>query len=199
MRIYALLLLFIFFLVEYFFIGSLSFFDGRGIYLFEFLFVVVIYRVFRQPIPWFNFKLKEWARLGLIFTLIGFVLAILTKVFSWPVAFDLNRAETIIMLVLVGPILEEFLYRYALKEAFQKVCSHEKLSLIVTSIVFSFGHFYSYFSLTDDYKSFVLFQTVYTFLLAITLSLDLSEKKNFLRVVAMHVFFNAGFLIGLWF
>ncbi|MFZ4712646.1 MAG: type II CAAX prenyl endopeptidase Rce1 family protein [Bacteriovoracaceae bacterium] len=196
MKIISFLLLVLFFSLEYYFVESLNFFEGRGLYLFEVFFILSSFIFFKNQFQFKSIRLKEWAIIGFTSTLMGLIMAIACKAFGILIPFDLKRPEGIVMLLFLGPILEEFLYRFSLWNFFKIYLKQDFLLVLVIAVVFSFGHFYPYFSAPGIYYQFIIFQTIYTFFLSLVIGQDWVLNRNFLRLVLIHIFFNMGFFLG---
>ncbi len=121
--------------------------------------------------------------LGLSFSLLyNAILGNLNSIFSFPNSFDgsINLISTIISTVLLGPILEEYLFRGIVYNRLQKYYSVMK-SLLLTGIIFAFSH-------TDIFG--ILYAFIFNFIL-----IFVYEKYNLKASIMVHVSANMASII----
>ena len=191
MKIFAALYVFAYFLIRYVLLERITG-SEIAIYAFEVFFVVVGLFVFKFTKP-------KWVRInpiGLLITLVcgGFVFCF-TQLNSWIVPLDFQSIQTVVLLLIVAPILEEFIYRYALWNAIERV-GNVRISFALTSVLFSLSHFYAYFFVPEEYKGFVTFQAIYTLGLALTCGYQRMKKNSVFPAIVLHFLFNLGFYIA---
>ncbi|MBT7611525.1 MAG: CPBP family intramembrane metalloprotease [Bacteriovoracaceae bacterium] len=189
------------FLIIAYIIPSFSFdflfdFWGQGLipYYFEFIFVVTSIYIFKEKLQFYSKdkKPKHFLR----YLLAGLITIIFCKLFSTQLPYDLSSATVKVFLVLIGPLLEEFIFRFAIWNAIEKFTTCKKAPLHITSILFSIAHFKGILLITPPYMTFITFQALYTLLLGYTLGMRYEKKKNIMEIVVLHVLFNLGFLLG---
>ena len=208
------------FLAGYFVLAVLlpSWIDQLGsyaMYIAEALFVVWVLYVFREN---YSGRYRMWTApdrfvwLGLCLGFgSGFGIHFLAQKLDLGVPFDFSCHETWVLLLLVGPLLEEALFRQALwflLEVFVKKktpstqveVTQSNLNwplIFISAALFSGAHFYSFFFVPAGFSTFVLFQTAYTFLLGVGLSVAFSRTRAFWVPWALHTTFNLGFALAI--
>ncbi|MFA6236499.1 MAG: CPBP family intramembrane glutamic endopeptidase [Bacteriovorax sp.] len=165
-------------------------------YLLELLFIFIVHYVFKDNIRlWKNFDKSDWG-MSLVALLAGLLVCKLTPSLGLIIPFDFSSIETLLFLLIVAPVLEEFLFRMALWETLKTFWDNGWFLIAATSSLFSLGHFSAYWFVPDEFKNFVLYQSVYVIFLAILLGRQ-RLKTNSLNVpVMMHFGFNLGFYLG---
>lgn len=165
-------------------------------YALEAGFVLVAYGVFRKRIKlWKKISIQEF--LGIAGALVGgFAIYHAAAWISVPIPFDLSAKETIFLLLVVAPLLEEAIFRLALWEALAELVPNPWFITSVTTLLFSFGHFSAYFYVPEEYKNFLLYQTGYVIFLGIAASIARIRSNTFLAPMLVHFGFNLGFLLG---
>lgn len=110
--------------------------------------------------------------------------------------FDLGSPLTLLMLLLIGPVLEEFLFRGAIWRLLQGLRSPTKVAWLTTSVLFSLSHFMAWFRVPEEWHPFILYQTAYTLMLGLYCG-SLREKTGSLAApTVVHLVFNLGFYLG---
>jgi membrane protease YdiL (CAAX protease family) len=168
-------------------------------YLFEVIFVSLVYWFYRtkKNIKLFAFENKLQSVNRLIPWLpIGYIVYRLAVKAQIVIPFEFNTATNILLLLVVAPILEEFIFRLALWEAMDEISSNKELQIWVSSILFSVGHLISMFILPPEYRQFILYQAVYVVILGIGSSKMRQESKGIIGSILVHFLFNLGFYLG---
>lgn len=164
--------------------------------IFEFLFVGGAYFVFREKIIlWVKPRSED---------LISYLSLVIFGIFiyraaDWihvPSPFDLSGSKTVMLLLVLAPILEELIFRMALWESSVAVFNRPKVTIIVTSVLFALGHFLSYWAVPPEYKTFILYQTVFTFLLSLVIGMHKLKRVAVSSAIFMHFSFNFGFYVS---
>lgn len=123
-----------------------------------------------------------------IFKLAGFL--------GLPIPFDLKNTTNLILLLLVGPILEELLFRSALWRLLNSLIKSGPTLLGSTSLLFSFSHFLAWFRVPAELQPFIMFQTGYTLLLGIYCGIRRRQTSGLVAPMICHFGFNLGFYLG---
>ena len=145
-------LVFIAFRLSPFFWNNIS---AIGSYLIEVLFVAFIYTLYKPKIKFQSEKLLKY---GVVFLILGASSFLGAKTFNILVPFDFNRPRDIFSLLIIAPILEEFLFRFAYWEPFNRLFKSKTLTLIINSLLFSLSHFVAYFYVPESFHDFVFYQ-----------------------------------------
>ncbi len=195
-KIIPLVLLFTYLIVRFLLIGKLDALLPYGSYLFELFFVAVTIRLYWQDFR-IKFKPNKTFLIELLLALIaGFIVY---KMAGWAkiaIPFNLSDHTTIILLLFVGPILEELLFREALWNLLEKVFCCSVTTLILSSLLFSFGHFFAYFSTPEYVHNFIYYQSLYTLLIALWWGYRKMRTKEITTPIIMHAVFNFGFYLA---
>ena len=109
------------------------------------------------------------------------------------IPFDFKSYETIIFLCLVAPILEELVFRFMIIEGLNTKIKNIYLLTTLSALIFSLVHLQAYTVVNPIYKSFVIYQATYTFLLGLWWAFAYLKSRNLYHVMAMHMLFNFGF------
>ncbi len=164
-------------------------------YVFEFALIVFSFFVFRREVK-NNFRLS-FNKYLLISILCFFAFGYITFQVMSPLglSFPMNFRDPEIMLIafLIAPVLEEGLFRFLLWESFLKLKVTPRSVLWLTSMLFAFSHFLAYFQLTGMFQNFVIYQTIYTFILALFLGIVRLRTNSILTCILCHFVFNLGF------
>lgn len=125
----------------------------------------------------------------------GLGVRLLASPLGLPIPFDLGSAETLLFLLLIGPILEELLYRGVLIEALSNIKNSPVAIMLVSALLFSLSHYRVINSVPAELKSFVHYQTIYTFALGLICAW-LRLQGGFIWAAGAHLLFNLGFYVG---
>lgn len=136
-----------------------------------------------------------WIELPLNLVL-GSLTYIIAKSSQYFIPFNWSLSETIPLLIFFGPVLEEFLFRFALWQPIAQLSHHKGTTTLLTALLFSWSHFYPYFFVPAVFRPFILFQTIYTFFLGIWWGTRLAQTKNLTIPLALHISFNLGFFLA---
>lgn len=112
------------------------------------------------------------------------------------IPFDLQDKETVLLLLLVAPLLEEMIFRMAIMDALGNFIKKEAFVLIISSMLFALGHLQAMWVVPHEFRIFVLYQTLYTTLLGLGAGWARMETKSLFAPVIVHFGFNLGFYLG---
>lgn len=124
----------------------------------------------------------------------GFSVFLLSTPLGIAIPFDLGQTETILFLLLIGPLIEELLFRFVLWQGFAQVGA--KWAFPVTTILFSYSHFHSYWIVDSQFYPFVFYQTAYTAVLSLICGYLVLKKNSWTGAWLAHLAFNLGFYLG---
>lgn len=176
-----------------------SILSGGSLYLFEIIFIALSMLYFwkRGLAQQLVSKLSGSDSLLLGANLIlGFVTFHGAKLVGATVPFNINSLSICLMLVVVAPILEELIFRHALFIPLQKLLKSTPLVILITSLIFSYSHFRAFFGGSGAIRTFVIYQSVYTFLIALLWGFYRIKRKSLVLAMLMHAAFNLGFGIA---
>ena len=130
---------------------------------------------------------------------LGWLIHVFARQQGMLIPFDFGSTETILFLLLIGPVLEELIFRGAMWRLMEQWIGqgrfHTLCLILTTSFIFAFSHFHAIFSVPDEYKPFIYYQTAYTFVLAIICA-RLRLRVGLIGAIVGHMLFNFGFWLG---
>lgn len=183
-------------------IGLNSFWDTLNpiySYLFELSFVVSTYLVYtkRKKITLFAFEMNKSNLLRLVpWPFVGYFVYRLAFKSTMLIPFEFNSILILFLLLVVAPILEEFIFRFALWEAVGDLIKNEELQVWISSLLFSLGHLVAMYMLSPDFRPFVLYQSMYVIILGFGVSQMRIKTGGVLGSILIHFLFNLGFYLG---
>lgn len=190
------LILAVFFALRYGAEDWLLSFSDSGLEIFEAIFALGVMAWLKNDWKWQLGHKRSLALECLGAALLGFVVFAMLTPLGILFPLDLSLRVILILLLVVAPILEELLYRGAIWLLILRVTQSPRITWILTSVIFALAHGYAYFSLPDEIKSFVIFQTGYTFLIALWFGFSMWRRGGFGSSLFLHFFFNLGFYLS---
>lgn len=161
----------------------------------ELILIALFFAVFRNH----ELHLAKPGKVGSALLASLFILGYLSRVIAGTIGitipFDFHSIETLVFLLLVGPLLEELLFRGLLHRSFQSLIKYTMVTSAITSLMFSYSHFQAYFKVPDVFHPFIFYQTSYTFVLALFCS-QVRIRHGLTWAIFAHVLFNFGFYLG---
>ena len=194
--IVPILLLLTYLVPSFLFDFMFEFWQGFVPYYFEFIFVAVVAFIYRKKLKFEIFSESKIGKSILIYTVAGFLTLVFAKIFSTELPFDLKNRGVLIFLLFLGPLLEEFIFRFSLWHLIKKITKCEKTALYLTTCLFSLAHFKAVLIIKDPFLTFVVFQSLYTMILGRQLGERYLKRKSLTEVILLHSFYNAGFWIA---
>jgi len=191
-KVFPALWILLFVLVEYVFSAS---FSPWTLYGFEVFFVGLSILCFRGLTLKFTVS-RTTALSGVVALGFGFLVFFFAKMSGILVPINVHDGLTTILLLVYAPIFEELIFRFGVWKASKSLIGNDMAGFVTSSVLFSFSHFYSYFFVSADFRPFILYQTVYTLILAIFLGGMLIRTRSLGVTVGLHFLFNFGFFIG---
>lgn len=193
-KVVALIFLLVFILASFVYSEKIDRLDAYAMYIFDALFTIIVVGVYRKQL---NLKLRFDKSVAIQMVLsfaLGFLVYRLAVLRSMTIPFNLNEPETILFLILIGPILEEFLFRQALWSSIQTLADNRLAAYLGTSLLFAFAHFHAYFFVDDLIRPFIVYQTGYVFIIALWWGFNILKHRSILTTILFHIAFNTGFL-----
>ncbi len=164
-------------------------------YGFELTFSVLVAFIYRK----FEFKLAPLtfgAGVALFFSLAaGFAIFEGAGVFGYTIPFELKDLETVLFLLLIGPILEEGVFRGALWRLFQEVFGTPWVGYLATSVIFSYSHYRVIGEVPESFHGFIRYQAIYTLGLGLFCG-GIRVQFGLLAALFTHMAFNFGFWLA---
>lgn len=146
------------------------------------------------------FQTREWNFLRTLGAgLAGFAVYRLAVYSDIAIPFDLRAKETIVLLLVVAPLLEELIFRFFLWQPIAWLTNQPILAWFFTSLLFSYAHFHAYWFAPPELYKFVLYQTLYTLPLGFACGYCLFQYRSLRGAMLVHLGFNLGFFVASFF
>lgn len=187
-------LLILYFGVEYFHWFSVEAISAHAIYFFEAIWVALVWIIFKKIGLIGKWSIKSSACLVVLLPF-GWIVHAFARQQGIVIPFDFSSTETILFLLLIGPVLEELVFRGAMWRLIEVCYSKTFLLILITSLIFSYSHYQAVFSVPDEYKPFIYYQTAYTFVLSLICA-RLRIRIGLVGAIIAHILFNLGFWLG---
>tara|TARA_B100001248_G_scaffold262262_1_gene257060 strand:+ start:570 stop:1160 length:591 start_codon:yes stop_codon:yes gene_type:complete len=179
-----------YFTYSYFLHSHLESYWAYSSYLIDILFVIGFALIFHiRP----HFRIAySWQHLLAIAlgALLCFVIFFTPSIQS-PMIMD--QWQSILLLCLFGPLLEELLYRFMLMESLLRLQFSKKIVVLVSALAFAASHLKAYGLVSPNYETFILFQGAYTFMLGLWWANEYCKTRNLYHVTILHILFNFGY------
>ena len=147
----------------------------------------------RTAFKWPN--LQNLVTFGCVALVAGFGAHDTAGVFGILIPFNLEGFETLFLLLILAPVLEELLFRFALWEPLELFTKSGVVIVALTTLFFVSGHLMSYSYVPDEFKSFIVYQAMYVTLLGIGAGFA-RLKYGMPTAILVHFFFNLGFFVS---
>lgn len=95
-----------------------------------------------------------------------------------------------IQILILAPIVEELVFRFALFEPFKLIIPNKNILFIFNGLLFSLSHGKALSVLPQDFHAFIYFQIGYTFLLGWICSKAKFKSGSILEPIVLHFVFN---------
>lgn len=165
-------------------------------YIFE-VFCVVLSAVIigRQGVEFL--KINKNVNWGIPISLVaGYGVFKLAVWFGILIPFEFKGIEILLTLLLIAPILEEALFRFLIWQPLKVFISKPWAVLVITSIIFSYSHLHSIWFAPEDFYKFIIYQTIYTFLLGLACGYYVQRYASVSSAILIHFSFNLGFYLA---
>jgi membrane protease YdiL (CAAX protease family) len=185
----------IYFIFKYISPESIRFFTYSD-YFFEAIFVVLVYLATNTR-PNFDFVIRRQLYLLILFAfLFGVFTFAVAQLANFKIPLNFKSFETIVFLVLIGPVIEEFVMRGAFWQLLKLMKLNYKAIIALTAIFFSLSHLYSILFVDMYFYPFIIYQTVYTLILGLWWGYQRHKTLMISDVIYLHIFFNLGFYLS---
>ena len=165
-------------------------------YIFEVIFVAIMWFLYRSRIKFSYDAKRDLLRDFAPSIVVGAAAFLLAKPLGLIVPFDLRNGEAILFLLLIGPILEELIFRMALWEQLQDLTKQPYVVLTITTLLFAYAHFQAIWFVPQEIHPFVIYQTSYVVPLALYCGLRRIQTGSMTSPIVIHLAFNLGFFLA---
>lgn len=190
-----LILLILYLIFRFVFASFIDSFGNYSSYIFELLLVLISilvnWNAFTKNLYWSKFNLIA----TLVFLFSGFFIYKIAAHQEIIIPFNLTGIETIFFLLVVAPILEEFIFRFFSWEALN-FFKTPNITLLTTSLLFSYSHFHPIWNTSDAIHSFIIYQSIYTFFLGLACGFMRMKHHSLIGAIMIHFSFNLGFFLA---
>jgi len=174
---------------------------GYQSYYIEAAYLITVAIAFRPDFGLGRLNLKRDPLWALAFLFAGFIVEALAHIFKLPIPFRIETSplawDFIILFLIIGPLLEELIFRWALWDMLKRIHPLPNVRLLVTSALFALAHLLAWATVPEELHSFVAFQGFYTFCLALALGAFRLRARSVWVAFLFHALFNLGFGLGL--
>lgn len=182
--------------VRFSFTRQLDALGNYGSYIFEVACVSIAFALFGKK-NFFSLKDIKLARSGALISLgAGFGVFKAASILNLSLPFDFKGPETLLFLLVVAPILEEAIFRFLVWHPLQYISQRPLVTLIITSLIFSYSHLHAIWFVPPEIHKFILYQTLYTFLLGLACGYYIYRYSALGSAVLIHFAFNLGFYLA---
>jgi membrane protease YdiL (CAAX protease family) len=183
-------------LINFVFVKRLDALGTYASYIFEACFIIILLAIYKSHFR-FKFKIKKLFLLQVVAAFAcGFAVYNGAGFLNVLVPFDLSDHETQLFLILLGPVLEELLFRQVLWSTLEIALKSRRAAFVLTSLIFTFAHFFAYFYVPESIKPFVIYQTAYVLLIALWWGAIIYRFGVITMTVWLHIAFNTGFFVA---
>ena len=166
-----------------------------AIYAFQVIFALLV-SILYAPLEWTKERLDFAGIVALLFCFAcGFAIFEFSGVLGHSVPYKMRDPETLIFLLLITPVLEEWLYRGVLWRLLERLTHSEWAAFAGTSALIAYSCFQVISNVPVSFHSFVQYQTSYTFGLALFCA-GMRVHYGLKGALAAHLVFNFGFWLG---
>lgn len=128
--------------------------------------------------------------------LLGFITLYSGELLGFSPPFEFHSFTVALLLIFIGPILEELIFRFSFVSALKNMHGNKYFLMITSAILFSLAHYWSIFSIPQQFKGFVYYQTFYTLIIGLWWGYNYLKYNNMFNSVFLHIAFNFGFYLG---
>lgn len=161
-------------------------------YLFEISLVVIAFSLLRPKLS-LKALMRPWTLVTAVIALFaGAAVNKAAALAGLTIPMDIKSKETVFFLLAVAPILEELVFRFLLFASLDRSFG-SKNAWFVTSVLFSYSHLHAIWFVPPEYSKFIIYQTAYTFPLALVCGYMVRKKSSLLSAILIHASFNLGF------
>jgi|GEM_PF-1092269 len=166
-------------------------------YFFEISLVVIATLLLRPRLSWKALLKPLTIAIAVAALASGFAILKIARIANINVPMDVHSGETVFFLLAVAPVLEELIFRFMLFKPLERIFNSRN-AWLVTSVLFSYSHLHTIWSVPQDYHQFLLFQAAYTFPLALACGFMVRRQRSLLSAILVHAAFNLGFFLAFW-
>ena len=164
-------------------------------YVFKAVFGGVILALFPKW-EWKKGELSFGAGVVLFFAFAsGFAVYEGSGVLGLSMPFALKDPETVLILLVVGPILEEWIFRGALWKLIEVITGSPWPAYLTTAVLFSYGYYYVITAIDPQFSGYVRYQAIYSLGLGLLCG-GMRLRQGWRAAVFTHLSFNFGFWLG---
>ena len=164
-------------------------------YGFEAVFGCIILLIYRNW-EWKKKSFTFGAGVAFFFALAaGFAVFEASGVLGYALPFSVQDPETVLFLLVLGPVLEEWIFRGALWRLFETITGSPWPAFLVTAAIFSYSHYDLVSGLEPKYLPFMRYQAIYTLGLGLFCG-GLRLQFGWSAALIAHVAFNFGFWLA---
>jgi hypothetical protein len=166
-----------------------------AIYGFQALFGLLVLLLYRQW-QWKIKSLSFAAGVAFFFAFAaGFAVVEACGVLGDAIPVSFKDPETVLWLLILTPILEEWVFRGALWKLFEKITGSPWPAFLMTAIISSYSHYSAISSLAPKYAPFLRFEAIFVLGLGLICG-GLRLQFGWVAALIAHLAFNFGFWLA---
>jgi membrane protease YdiL (CAAX protease family) len=159
-------------------------------YLYDIFFVAISALILK---PKFGLRVKVTFFIRLLFvSALALVCIMMTAQFNISAPFKYVD-NLFIQILILAPIIEEFIFRFTFFEIFKKKISNKKAFYFLNAFLLSLSHAGALSVLPEEFFPYVFFQILYTFFLGWVCARAKDESDSIVEPILLHFVFNLFF------
>lgn len=159
-------------------------------YGWDILFALVLGLLYRLPIAKGNYA--GVVPRAIAITALSCLSLLFLQMSAFPAPFRFLEKPALQLLVL-APLLEEFVFRYAILGAALKSLKSKNLAMLLVAFLFSLSHLPGLWHLPEEFRPFILIQLGYTFAMGWVIGKSRVRTGSVLEPILLHFLFNLCF------
>lgn len=162
-------------------------------YFWDILFATTIGLLYKLPITKITFTKAIPRSIAILF--LAVVSIIFIRTVGAPAPFKYLE-RPILQLLILAPILEEFVFRYALMGASLESINNENKAMLLGAFLFSLSHLPGVWHLPGEFHPFIYVQLTYTFFMGWVICKARVRTGGVVEPIFLHFLFNLCFYIS---
>lgn len=165
-------------------------------YIFDIIFCISCFVIFRLPIRFGNQDTK--GAVSRIIATIGVATFSLFIANLFILSAPFKYIELLFLQILIlAPLIEEFLFRYAIFGALEKYFHNKNYLLLCNALLFSLSHAPAIYILPKEFHGFIYAQLIYTFFLGWICAKARLKTGSIIEPIILHFIFNLIFYVAI--
>lgn len=164
-------------------------------YIFDIVFTAMILAYYKQKNFWGKLQLNGLLVRGSTVLVCAFLCVWLSKILGLKAPFKYLE-QPFLQLLILAPIIEELVFRGGFYKIGEKV-RHPHFNHSYNAVLFSISHLPAIWFLPQEFRSYIIYQLIYTLVLGWLCSKARERSAGVLEPVILHFIFNLVFYIAI--